>query len=48
MAVVTETRTDTPPPTSATGSAATPGDGQALATLAWLLAQALVRAPLFP
>ena len=47
MAVVTETRTDTLPPTSATGSTTT-GEGQALATLAWLLAQVLVRAPLFP
>jgi hypothetical protein len=49
MALVTETRTATPPPTpTPTNPMIDRAEGQPPATLAWLLGQALVSAPLFP
>ncbi len=49
MALVTEIRTDPPPATTPTTEAViAPAAERPLATLAWLLGQALISAPLFP
>ena len=49
MALVTDTRTTAAPPTpTATNPAIARAEGKPPATLAWLLGQALVSAPLFP
>ena len=48
MAVVTDIRTGTSPTDATTNPATTRPEAKPTAALAWLLAQALIGAPLFP